>query len=190
MHLSIFAIFSVGFNDVVLVVVSYLHTAGFLVEVLGVAEVLLAWFLRTNFKFGERGWGVVIVVGGDAWNNLQGRVVDGGSRLWRGAALKLGSVVFCRRVWRRGRAFCSWCRRRLGALVHRLIPHPSSCHLRWQRFGAGLMDDCRLRSRSWSSRRWCRRRRLSARRRLGRLLSCRRWLGCLRRLAFLGLLWS
>ena len=39
MHLSIFAIFSVGFNDVVLVVVSYFHTAGFLVEVLGVAEV-------------------------------------------------------------------------------------------------------------------------------------------------------
>ena len=40
---------------VVLVVVSYFHTAGFLVEVLGVAEVLFAWFLRTNFKFGERG---------------------------------------------------------------------------------------------------------------------------------------
>ena len=74
MHLSIFAIFSVGCNDVVLVVVSYFHTAGFLVEVLGVAEVLLAWFLRTNFKFGERGWGVVIVVGADAWDNLGGRV--------------------------------------------------------------------------------------------------------------------
>ena len=95
MTLSIFAIFSVGFNDVVLVFVSYFHTAGFLVEVLGVAEVLMAWFLRTNFKFGECGWGVVIVVGGDAWDNLQGRVVDGVSRLWRGAALKLGSVVFC-----------------------------------------------------------------------------------------------
>ena len=177
MHLSIFAIFSVGFNDVVLVVVSYFHTAGFLVKVLGVAEVLVARFLRSNFKFGECGWCVVIVVGGDAWNNLQGRVVDDGSRLWRGAALKLGSVVFCRRVWGRGRAFCSWCRRRLGALVHRLIPHPSSCHLRWQRFGAGLMDDCRL--RSWSSRRWCRRRRLSARRRLGVLSIVRFCVGCL-----------
>ena len=88
MHLSIFAIFSVGFNDVVLVVVSYFHTAGFLVEVLGVAEVLLDWFLRTNFKFGERGWGVVIVVGGDAWDNLQGRVIDGGSRVVAGGSVE------------------------------------------------------------------------------------------------------
>ena len=168
---GVFANFSIRFDDVVLVVVSYFHTAGFLVEVLSVAEVLLAYFLRTNVNFGERGWGVVIVVGGDAWDNLQGRVVYGGSRLWRGAALNLGSVVFCRRVWRRGRAFCSWCRHRLGALVHRLNPHPSSCHLRWQLFGAGLMNNCRLRSWSWSSRRWCRRRRLSVRRRLGDLSS-------------------
>ena len=79
---GVFGNFSIRFDDVVLVVVSYFHTAGFLVEVLCVAEVLLAYFLRTNVNFGERGWGVVIVVGGDAWDNLQGRVIDGGSRLW------------------------------------------------------------------------------------------------------------
>ena len=68
------------FDDVVLVVVSYFHTAGFPVAVLCVAKVLLAYFLRLNANFGECGWGVVIVVGGDAWDDLQGRVVDGGSR--------------------------------------------------------------------------------------------------------------
>ena len=134
--LGVYVDLSERFHDVILVVF-YFHTAGFPVAVLCVAKVLLAYFLRSNVDFGERGWGVVIVVGGDAWDDLQGRVVDGGSRFWQGAALNLGGVVVCRRVWRQGRAFGSWCRRRLEALVRRLIPHPSSCHFMWQRFGRG-----------------------------------------------------
>ena len=96
--LVVYVLSSERFDDVVLIVVSYFHTAGFPVAVFCVAKVLLAYFLRSNVDFGERGWGVVIVVGGDAWDNLQGRVVDGGSRLWRCAALNLGSVVVCGRV--------------------------------------------------------------------------------------------
>ena len=88
-----------SFDDVVLIFGSYFHTAGFPVAILCVAKVLLAYFLRSNDDFCERGWRVVIVVGGDAWDNLQERVVDGGSRFWRGAALNLGSVVVCGRVW-------------------------------------------------------------------------------------------
>ena len=94
--LGVYVDLSERFDDVVLVVVSYFHTAGFPVAVLCVAKVLLAYFLRSNVDFGEREWGVVIVVG--AWDDLQGRVADGGSRFWRGAALNLGSVVVCGRV--------------------------------------------------------------------------------------------
>ena len=76
------------------------------------AEVLLAYFLRLNVDFGER-----VGALSSSLVNLQGRVFVGGNQFWRRAALELGSVVVGGRVWRRGRAFRSWCRRRLGALV-------------------------------------------------------------------------
>ena len=64
--LGVYVDLSERFDDVVLVVVSYFHTAGFPVAELCVTKVLLAYFLRSNVDFGERGWGVVIVVDGDA----------------------------------------------------------------------------------------------------------------------------